>query len=256
MKSEVLEKLGIKVKNPDNVIKFLPILSIVDNSSLENKIKILKFHKIPIVKLSQIKIFALESSELERRITISKSNNFFTEVILNPLTLLDFKKYTLKKVKSAPIKKTIDVPVVKEPSVEFIDTLDLDSEFDSLLDDCIADLNRDEVEYLGDFLGNTKVIFTNPINSLVSEEEYERYETLSSLVNNVLQAVDFNLVSRIGSIDDNIMKLILDGHYSNFDILFKSLSYNSDLSRLEQVKLTEVIKIFLTENVNEMARAV
>lgn len=269
MKSEVLEKIGIKVKNPDNVIKFLPILSIIDNESLENKIKILKFHKIPISKLSQLKILALESSELERRITVSKSNNFFTEVILNPLILMNVKKFKLNKIKEKkievykpvenkikmiPIK--IEEPVVFEEkiNVDKIITNTIEDEFDKLLSECTVE--QEEVEFLEHAEESNEVISNNFFTGCaLSEEDYDRYEKLSNLVNNILQTIDFNLVSRIMMVDENLTSLILENKYSDYEILLGVLSYNSDLTSEEGLKLRQVISMIINNNEFVKARA-
>ncbi len=246
MKSEILEKIGIKVKNEDNIIKFLPALSIVNNDSLDSKIKILKFHKIPISKLSQIKIFGLDSSELERRITVSKSNNFFAKIVLNPLLLLETSMFSLKKTKTyEPVKRIKVVPVKEKKSVEFIDYLTTSDEFDNLIEDSEIDLSLIDFQP-EEKINNTSVILKHQINSYISEESYDRFEKLSSMVNKIIQTIDFNLGGIISNVDDNIMKLIVDGNYTDFEILYKALTYNCEINHLESAKLLDVIKIILS----------
>lgn len=128
MWKEVVNKLGINVKNNDDIIKFLPVITLINNNDFDHKVKILQFHKIPIRRLAQIKILTLAKEELERRITISKSNKFFVDVINEPLTLLDINRFSLKKYKPI-VKKVIAMPsVVVEKEIVIKETTDVVSE--------------------------------------------------------------------------------------------------------------------------------
>lgn len=220
MKSEVLERIGIKVKNADNLIKFIPILIIIDNDSLEDKLKILKFHKIPIIKFIQIKVLALDSRELERRITISKSNNFFTEVMLEPLTLLDLNRFSLKKQKTVSFNtKVIPVPFREDKKIEFIELANDEDEFDKILNDTIVNFSPKIKE--PESMINTSNIEINQIDKMVSEQNYERYERLNGHLLNILKNIEVISSNKLIDLDDYLMTLVVDFNYTDEEILRK-----------------------------------
>lgn len=246
MNNEILKTLGIKVKNTDNITKFLPVLSIINNLSLDAKIKILKFHKIPISKLSQLKILALESSELERRITISKSNNFFPEIILEPLKLLDITRYSLKKTKKITVNKVIDIPVKKEDKTEFIEFLGEEEFTDLIISEEKVEQNlEEEVEFL-DFLEPSRKpeVFEND-DLFMTEEHFEKYEKLSLLITDILEFLDFDLTNRMSYVDENLIKYVVAG-CNDFEILYKALSFCANLNSDEDYKLVDAIRKMVT----------
>lgn len=257
MWNEILKKIGVNIKNEDNIVKFTPVLSIINDSNLDNKIKILKFHKIPILKLSQLKVFAHNSEELERRITISKSNNFFVDVMNDPLLLLDSSKYCFqKKIIEAvsPGYKTINpnmTPAKLKAADEVIEEKKSD-EF-SLFDQLAGEISEhNPIEFLGEIqekvVVSAKEILNKPLTNLLDDVKFVKFEELTGKVNNILQTLDFDLISKNPFIDDNIMKLLVSSDLSDRQVLSESFSFNTNLNEEEKFKLDSVIDLFINEN--------
>ena len=204
---KIVNELGISIKDLDNVTKFMPILVIINDDNLSNKIKIFKFHKIPFTRLSQIKVLSLSSSELERRITISKSNNFFVNVMNNPLVLLESSRYSFKKKE----KKCLEL------TPENI-------------------LSLDNVSFPGD-------------------DAFVRYESLTGLASKLLRNIDFDILSKLKDIDNNIMKLVSLSTLSDEEILLKSLTFRTDLSAMEEDEIRNAINSVINNNEEIFLRA-
>lgn len=76
--------------------KYDEILKLVLNSELSNKFDILNFHKIKISNPQQWKIYTLTLSQLQRGITIAKSNGFLHEIQKDPLKLIKLLQQNVK----------------------------------------------------------------------------------------------------------------------------------------------------------------
>lgn len=290
---EVVNKLGISVKNignADNVIKFVPSICLVNDTDLEIKIKILQFHKIPLTKLSHIKILGLSKDELQRRITVSKSNNFFIKVINNPLILLDYDKYTLKKrniqierkakivplfvekpkqtavikpenIKPAEIKSVSEFP--KEIAVEPVRLVQnkIEEDIFSIIEQSLEEKPNGEIVtqvveekvYDNRCSSSVEKILRSNTNRLLNDNSFMKFEELSKIVNCILQTLDYNLLSKNGNIDDNIKNLLLANADNDVEILLTALSFDANLTNLEYAKLKSVVHLILAEE-KQLAR--
>ncbi|MFI3260588.1 MAG: hypothetical protein R3Y13_02625 [bacterium] len=272
MYNEIVEKLNIKVKGNDHFIKFLPVLIIINDSEIDNKIKILQFHKIPIRKLSQVKVLALTKEELERRITISKSNGFFIDIMKNPLSLLDVNRFSLVK-KQLDTKKVISMPKVIDEEVKEVPNVIspanqsiLDSSKKESIYEMIAEPKAEEVviSKKNKVIDSKTVIkcsidveniLIKPITSLLTEESFIRYETLSVVANDVLNLIDLDLTSRNVDMENNIMKLVVNNNYNDNEILLNAFSFRADLTEHEYEKLKNIIMSLLLEKQDEKVRS-
>lgn len=269
MRSEILENLGINVKNKENIIKFLPVMCIIDDSSLNNKIKILKFHKIPLTSLSQLKVLGLSSSELERRITVSKSNDFFVEVINNPLTLLKSDKFMFRNKKPEEflepflVEEFVQLPkeVVEQktsqeeivPVIEEDKVMNLEEKTSDLLSliDSADEVKEEEVKKI--FIVPKSKEVEESLPSL-NEYEYFKYERLATLATRVSQCINIDLVSRGIDIDLRLMKLIKVSDFTDEEILYKAFSTSTVFTKEETYSLLKAINECLFENISTLER--
>lgn len=92
-----INDLNVNETFTTTIPKFIPLFDLVNDNDLKFKLQILSFNNIQIERPSQWKVFALPLKELQRRITIVKSNGTIGNIIYNPLLLLDSSLYYVRQ---------------------------------------------------------------------------------------------------------------------------------------------------------------
>ena len=146
MKQNFAEKIKLlkDLKKIDQIYKIIPILTVVSFEELDENIKMLNEVGITISHIYEVKICALNSEELHRRLDYIRKNSLFDKYIKNPLKLLDSRDFVETPLESVAPKA--------------VDSISMWNDDITVVDNEPINLNNNDYVQLTDYFGDEDLL--------------------------------------------------------------------------------------------------
>ena len=199
-------KLLSDIKMQTQIYKIIPALMHIDVDTLKENIDLLQGIGITIRHIQEVKICAIEPSELKRRIEYIKEHKKSQEFIKNPLLIMD--KRNFEDRESAPIISMMGFRFPKKD--EPIDKSDV-----------------------------AKVINNDSLS--LNPENFDRYQLLSEAINNVVNSLSDANVIKDSKVFEALSKLVAANYGSDKDCIYEAMVYDRNYSNEQKDMIKKTI---------------
>ncbi len=209
MNTSLIEKIKLlsDLKMQTQIYKIIPTLMEISVDNIKDNQKILKDNGITIKHIYEVKVYALKTEELSKRLAYAKEHNTLSKFIKKPLLIMDEREF--KNKKAAPIISKIGFRFPSETKKEEaqIDITDASAIIDS------AGFN-------------------------LTSSNFDRYQLLGEAINNIAGRITDFVVTKDPSVFEALSKLVAANYGNDRDSIYQALTQNKDYTdeQLEEIK--------------------